>query len=97
MSDDLKRRSAIRTLMKDAAKEMGFAVSDIRSELIDRGWFEREPATEKKEPFESHFGLLSEREHEAAGPQDFSREKDDLYGREAERDRDEPSEKDLDR
>lgn len=81
MTDDLKRRSAIRSLLKDAAKEMNFAVGDIRSELVDRGWFGRDSGYEDQEAFESYHGMLNEREQEAAGPQDFSQARDAVYGR----------------
>ena len=76
--DDLKNRSAVRDLMDDIAKEAGWAVNDIRHELVERPWFGQTVTPE----FEAAWDRLSENERERLGPQKPELTRDDLYGQE---------------
>ena len=78
--DELKHRSAMRQLLDGAAKEFGFAVSDIRNELVDRAWFDRDSSVMR----EASAGL-DDRESAGLGERDYSR--DDVYGRDPFEDR----------
>ena len=42
MADDRTLRGEIKSALQDAAKEMGFAVDDIRKEVVEKGWFGQE-------------------------------------------------------
>ena len=75
----------VREILKDAAKEMGFAVDSIRKEVIEKGWFDQGDLTPevadrwaREEAGEPEAGI--------AGSQDFSRDatREDLYGRDIE-------------
>ena len=77
MSDDMKLRRGVREALQGMAKEMGFAVKDIRQEVVERPWFGREVTPDVVQGWDRDTPSPAERELE--GPQDFSR--DDLYGR----------------
>ncbi len=90
----------VREILKDAAKEMGFAVDSIRKEVIEKGWFDQNDLTpEVAERWAREDA--GEPEPSDTGPQDFSREatREDLYGREPEieQDLDQDREQDLER
>ena len=78
--DDLKKRSAVRNLMDDLAKEAGWAVNDIRQELVERPWFNRAVTPE----FVQEWDRLSDKERENLGPQSPEPTREDLYGRDVE-------------
>lgn len=77
MSDDMKLRRGVREALQSMAKEMGFAVKDIRQEVVERPWFGREVTPDVVQGWDRDTPSPAERELE--GPQDFSN--DDLYGR----------------
>ena len=78
MSDDMKLRRGVRQALDGMAKEMGFAVKDIRQEVVERAWFGRTVTPETVQGWDRDTPTPEESKRE--GPQDFSR--DDLYGRE---------------
>lgn len=43
---DAHHRKAIRALFDDVKAELGWAVQDIRHEVVERGWFGREVTPE---------------------------------------------------
>lgn len=77
MSDDMKLRRGVREAFEGMAKEMGFAVKDIRQEVVERPWFGRTVTPETVQGWDKDTPTPEESKRE--GPQDFSR--DDLYGR----------------
>lgn len=92
MSDDMKQRRGVRSAFADMAKEMGFAVNDIRQEVVERPWFGREVTPEIIQEWDAE--KPTDEEKALEGPQDFSR--DDLYGRDIEPDYNREREKDRD-
>lgn len=77
---ELKHRGQIRQLLDGAAREFGFAVDDIRSELVDRAWFDRDASTMYRAQAQ-----MNPEDFERGEPRDYSRE--DVYGRDAFEDR----------
>lgn len=71
--NELKHRVAIRQLLDGAAKEFGFAVGDIRNELVDRAWFDRDASTMHR----AQQGMDIE-DFDRGSPRDYSHE--DVYG-----------------
>lgn len=83
MDKDMHRRAGVREVFGDLAKEMGFAVRDIRSEIVDSAWFNQDVSAQEKEAFEFYsMDRLSEKDQSALGARDFAKEREDLYGRE---------------
>lgn len=78
--DDLKNRSAVRDLMDGIAKEAGWAVNDIRQELVERPWFGQAVTPE----FVQEWDSLNDKERENLGPQEPEVSREDLYGRDVE-------------
>lgn len=76
----------VRELLKDAAKEMGFAVDSIRKEVIEKGWFDRKDLTPEVADRWAR-EKLGPTEPGITGPQDFSREasREEIYGHDPER------------
>lgn len=74
---DLKHRGAIRQLFDGAAKEFGFAVEDVRNELVSRAWFDRD-----ENVMSDAFRGLDERDQDQQGIRDYSSA--DAYGRDIE-------------
>jgi len=97
MSDDMKLRRGVREALQGMAKEMGFAVKDIRQEVVERPWFGREVTPDVVQGWDRATPSPAERELE--GPQDFSN--DDLYGRDMkdkiERDRNTDRDREVER
>jgi hypothetical protein len=77
MSDDMKNRRGVRNAFEGMAKEMGFAVNNIRQEVVERPWFGREVTPDIVQDWDREEPTSDEKALE--GPQDFSR--DDLYGK----------------
>ncbi|WP_226584336.1 hypothetical protein [Acuticoccus sediminis] len=71
VGDEVRRRAANRGLMADAARELGFAVDDIRHELVERPWFGEAVTPDIAQELE---GMELGLEAEATDPAD-------LYGR----------------
>lgn len=71
VGDEVRRRAANRGLMADVAKELGFAVDDIRHELVERPWF-----GDKVTP-----DIAQELDGLALGPEAGPLDPADLYGR----------------
>lgn len=85
----------VRAILKDAAKEMGFAVDSIRKEVIEKGWFEQSDLTPEVAD------RWAREDTDAAqlgntGPQDFRHDatRADLYGRDPETERGQDREED---
>jgi len=77
---ELKHRGAIRQLLDGAAKEFGFAVDDVRNELVSRAWFDRDDNVMR-----DAFGGMDDRDQDRQGPRDYNR--NDVYGRDPFEDR----------
>jgi len=75
MAKERSFNGEVRSLLKDAAKEFGFAVDSIRNEVIEKGWFDRKNLTpEVADQWARDDGAPEGMQ----GPQDFSRE--NVYG-----------------
>jgi hypothetical protein len=97
MTTDRTVRGELREILKDAAKEMGFAVDSIRNEVIEKGWFGQELTPDVQDEW------LRDDQPDAGieAAQDFSRKeevtREDLYGNDAEISRREENDHDLER
>lgn len=88
MSNDRTVRGEIKSALQDAAKEMGFAVDDIRKEVVEKGWFGDEVT-----PDVAGEWLRDDLPKKEAG--DVSRE--DLYGKDPDIEPDLEQDQDLER
>ncbi len=88
MADDRTLRGEIKSALQDAAKEMGFAIDDIRKEVVEKGWFEHEQT-----PDVAGDWLRDDLPQKEAG--DVNRE--DLYGRDPELEQDIEQDQGLER
>lgn len=74
---DAHHRKAIRALFDDVKAELGWAVQDIRHEVVERGWFDREVTPESVHtlgnPFEQEPQNEAEREADIEPEQDLER------------------------
>ena len=78
MSKDRTVRSEIRSLLQDAAKEMGFTVDSIRNEVVEKAWF----GTELTPDVQNEWLREDLPQSDIEKAQDFKRE--DVYGQDPE-------------
>ncbi|WFE92643.1 hypothetical protein K1718_27475 (plasmid) [Roseibium porphyridii] len=74
--DPEQERSSLGKIIGDLAKEFGWAMRDMRSELIDNMWFGRNSWPQEKEPFD----FYSTKKNADKEPDTPELQREDLYG-----------------
>lgn len=81
-TNEPERGTWLKEITGDLAKEAGFALRDIRSELVDGAWFNRDSWPQDKEKFEFYSNDPFAKEGtEHAGSNGHDVEREELYGR----------------